>query len=548
MKKVLLLFMGVLALNTHAQKDLSASPYSYEVSAPYRVIDGDKFYFPRGNEVMSVKFSDLDIYIQKFDASQPALVAEKHYPDYLPKHYKIEKVMETGNRHLLFYSSWDGNNKQERLFAQAINFDKGELEGEAKLLLKVDGKITGVPLVNSVWGITIGVREQFSILPTHDKKNFLVEYRKRPAKKNDKKSHDVIGLHAFDADLTPLFNKEVTMPYTERRMNNLDFQIDNNGNLFLLAKVFHDDSNKDRKSRSDDEANYHIELFTIPAGSDQIKISKLENKDKFITGLWIFDTPNGELVAGGYYNNGKGRKISKTCDGIITFRMSSEGDISDVRTYEIPVSLISEYESKSTQRRNERKEDSGEGAKLTDLMLKDMVVRADGSIILVGEQNFVIKHTTPNGGPGMGYSTHYTYYYNDIFVSKINPDGSLGWMKKIPKEQVGTNGRGGMGYKFFSSNDQHFFVFLDNVKNIDLPLDKKPAPHTDGKGGYITAVKISDHDGSFVKGSVLNARDMEDFKLYQIHMNRIVKTGENTFVMEAYKKKKEDVMIKVMLN
>ena len=34
-------------------------------------------------------------------------------------------------------------------------------------------------------------------------------------------------------------------------MNNLDYQLDNDGNLYLLTKVFHDDSNQDKKSKKD---------------------------------------------------------------------------------------------------------------------------------------------------------------------------------------------------------------------------------------------------------------------------------------------------------
>ena len=41
---------------------------------------------------------------------------------------------------------------------------------------------------------------------------------------------------------------------------------------------------------------------------------------------------------------------------------------------------------------------------------------------------------------------------------------------------------------------------------------------------------------------------MEDFKIYQFSTNRIVKTAENAFLLEVYKKQKEDIMIKVDLN
>jgi len=44
------------------------------------------------------------------------------------------------------------------------------------------------------------------------------------------------------------------MPYTERRMNLLDFAVDGEGHGYMLAKVFHDDSNKDKKKKRDKDA------------------------------------------------------------------------------------------------------------------------------------------------------------------------------------------------------------------------------------------------------------------------------------------------------
>ena len=71
--------------------------------------------------------------------------------------------------------------------------------------------------------------------------------------------------------------------------------------------------------------------------------------------------------------------------------------------------------------------------------------------------------------------------------------------EKIPKAQKGVNGKGGMSCRYFSANNGHYFVFLDNVKNTGLNPDKSPAAHLDGKGGYLTALKIADTDESLQK-------------------------------------------------
>ena len=161
-----------------------------------------------------------------------------------------------------------------------------------KLMFQVDGKIAGTMTRSGgfMGGFSLSVQDKFDIFRSYDKKNILVQYRKKPEVKNDKKSFDIIGLAAFDNMLNEISNREVTMPYTERRMNNLDYQLDNDGNLYLLVKVFHDDSNDDKKKKKDVVANYHLELFLIKNGSVKIEISKFENKEKFITKLWIFDS------------------------------------------------------------------------------------------------------------------------------------------------------------------------------------------------------------------------------------------------------------------
>jgi hypothetical protein len=541
-KKLLFsLLFSLPILQGYSQKELSTD-YKYEVSSPYKVRDAEsKRYFSQGNEVMAIKF-DKKIYIQKFNADKPEFISEKEFENkkVFPKKHIFEAVEEINKRFYVFYSLYDKDSEKEQLYAQEVDFAKGEFTGSASLLLEVQEKITLTSYSEPGY--------KFSILPTLDKKSFLVTYSKKPEFKNDKKSFDIIGLYSFDGNLKKISNTEITMPYTERRMDNLDYQIDNKANLYMLTKVYHDDSNDDKKSRNDTIANYHIELFTLRTDSDKMNITKIENKEKFITRLWMFDLPAGGSFIGGYYNNGKGRNFEENCDGIILFKIKEDGSLADQFTYEIPLDLINEYKTEKEQKKNAKKEEKGEGAKITNLKLKDLVMHKDGSIIIAGEQEYTITTTSTSFSNGSS-STHTStsYFYNDIVVTKINPDGKLGWMKKIPKYQRGGLGKGGMSYKFFSNETDNFFVFLDNVKNIDLPLDKSPAMHSDRHGGYLTAVKINEQSGEITKGSILNAREIEDFELYQFSVDRLIKTSNTTFVLEAYKKKKEDVMIKVTL-
>lgn len=544
MKKIVLLLLMVSAFG-FAQKKLSKD-YSYTVSEPYKVFDAsDKIYFARGNESLAIKFDGKEVLIQKFDSEKPAFVSQKLYEKFFPKNYSLEDVLEIGNKYYVFYSSWNGDEDKEQLFSVEIDFDKGEFLSP-KLMFQVNGKIAGMftGMGSGFMSFKFSVSDKFDFLRSHDKNKILVQYRKKPEVKNDKKSYDVIGLAAFDSELNEISNREIKMPYTERRMNNLDYQLDNEGNLYLLTKVFHDDSNDDKKRKRDEEANYHLELFFLKNGTSEFKISKFENKEKFITKLWLFDSPKDFTICGGFYSNGKGDLDDS--DGLLAFKIDKSGNIYDDVYHDIPVEILNQYESKKTKKKNEKKDRKGDEAKFSDLVLKDLIINNDGSVVLIGEQDFVVVHTTSSMNGGV--RTYYTYHYNDILVTKIGADGKMDWMKKIPKAQKGGRGRGGMSYQYFGSNNHHYLVFLDNVKNIDLPEDKTPALHSDGQGGYLTAVKIADNDGTLSKSSILNGRDIEDFQMHQFAVNRVFKTSENTFMLEVYKKKKEDVMIKVTLN
>ena len=449
----------------------------------------------------------------------------------------------------MFYSSWNGKDDQEQLFSVALDFEKGVLSTTHKPIVIIDGKLTGGSSFHffggSLRGMINGTQDKFDFMLSHDKSKMLVQYVKKPEIKNDKKSYNVIGLVAFDENLNKVSEREIKMPYTERRMDNLDYQLDNEGNMYLLVKVYHDDSNDDKKRNKDEFANYHLELFYIKNGSSDIEISKFDNKDKFVNKLWMFDSSNDFLVCGGYFSNGKGEELSDS-DGVLAFKIDRNGKIYDETFHSIPIELINQYESKKTKKRNEKKEEKGIEAKIPNLELKNIIINDDGSLVLIGEQDFFVTRTSMRADGST--RTYTSFHYNDIFITKIGVDKDLKWMKKIPKSQAGGMGIGGMSFKYCNSNNYHYLVFLDNVKNIDLPIDETPAGHRDGMGGYLTAVKVSDSDGSLSKSSILNGREIEDFQMHQFAVSRVFQTSQNSFMFEVYKKKKEDVMIKVTLN
>lgn len=509
-----------------AQVQLS-SDYSYNVSEPYKLFDAErKLYLSKNNEVMVLKFARKEVLIQKFNTEKPSLVKEKTYQNFFPENYSVEKIIESNDKYYFIFSSWDGNKEKEQLFFVAIDFSKGEFIGTPKLLFQVNGKIQG----EYTGAFVVG--NKFDIMQSQDKKNIVVQYKKMPLIKDDAKSFAIIGLYTYDGNLNKVSGNEITMPYTERRMKIMDCELDNSGNLYMINKVYHNDTKKDKSDGKDIKINYHIELFLIKAGSIKIEVSKFENKDKFINELHFFGTDKDFLVCSGFYGDG-GDAGDWRNNGITTFKVKSDGRIFDQVFQKIPSEVVIQYEREKDKKWHKEQQRKGNPVGLPDLVLRDLRINEDGSFVIIGEE--------------YDWDSDLGATYSDILVSKIKADGELAWMKRIPKEQKSSGGET-LSFKYFNMNGNHYFVFLDNIKNIDLPLNKEPFIYKDGKEGYLTAVKIADSDGALSKGSILNVKDVNGFETDQFVATKFFKTSENSFMLEVRQNHKENEMIKVSLN
>ena len=322
------------------------------------------------------------------------------------------------------------------------------------------------------------------------------------------------------------------MPYTEKEMNNIAYGVTKDGNAYMLAYI---------------NASKTFELLNITSDL-KIKPNKI-NLDGtfFFQELKLKETADGNLICIGFYANGVDFKmnwggsgaLSLNTNGILSFTIDKTGKVISKYDLAFPIELINQYESKRAKEKNDKREGEGK-AGINDLKLIDVVYGTDGSTIIIGEQQYVRNEM-------YGTSMRNIWYYADMVATKFDSKGTVLWMKKLPKTQIGLQGKGGLSVRYIKGQGASYLLYLDNVKNANLKLEEVPEKHTDGKGGYLTAYKIDDATGAIEKHSIFDITDIKGTEAYQFRTPRIFDAADKVFMLEVYIKGKEDTMIKMEL-
>jgi len=495
---------------------------------------GDSYELPKKHADLGFIGNEDDGYVQVGHASHRSLSFQKFSTALkltsentvdlkdMPNDYQNVAFTKIKDKYYWIFCTWERSDEKERLFAQEIDIKNAKLLGSAKQLCATS-KLTGTTMGSGLWGVTVSKTPKWNLYYSVDSNKILVQYQKRREERRDIKNKDVIGFQVFDAYLNKIWGKEIRMPYTEARMDNEDFDVDKDGNVYTLAKVYATEKGDKKKP------NYQMEILKWSKDNNDVTKIPFKFTDKFVSAARMTKGFDGSLLVVGFYSDKKMRALrsgsmfegsstrhmSYSADGVFLLKLDEQsGELSSVKkgTYEFPEEVLSEFESARTRRRNERKDDD-DNLEAQNMVLRNIIFNSDGSIQVFGEEAYsvTIRTTTQTSGFGGAGSVSSTttreYYYNDILAMSIGADGELKWVTKVPKHQHGENsGQAGMSFKLFPHNNNQYLFFMDNMKNIDLPVDEAPKQHVDGRGGVLMVVKI-DENGKKSKAKIFDVRE-----------------------------------------
>lgn len=529
----------LIGLFTSAQEIKTSEDFDVQLSKPYRVIDAyEKRYESSDEYVVALKITKTVVNVQSFDIETLTQKGSNEYKDF-SRDTEFEYFTELSGKFYLIYSSYDRRADKEQLFRREIDPKTAKFKNSGELLIEVNGKIAG-DLYSGPW-YNYKTTNKYRIERSREKEKLLVLYRLSPEKRADNKNYDNIGLHVFDSNLSQQWEKVIEMPHTEKKMDYFDRSVNADGDVYILAKVYNDETTDDMKSKRSEDPNYHMELFLVKAGGADIKKEKIIIEGKFINSLMLYEATKDFMVIGGYYQD-PGTKYGVS--GVYLIKVKKDGELYDQYYHEIPLEILNQNVRKVEARKNSRDEEKGKSS-FKNLLLKRIVTAEDGSVVLIGEQ-YELEIRTSTSANGSVY-TYITHHYDNILITRIGVDGKLNWMHKIPKEQKGKSKPGGMSFQYMNNGDSHYLLYLDNIKNLNLEKDEDPALHLNGSGGYLTSAKIEHGSGISSKHSLFDVRDVKGIEADQFETNRIVQLSDNEIAVEVYKKKKEDIWIRVKL-
>jgi hypothetical protein len=496
MKHRLLLFAVVLLLSIAGQAQTKTTKvdltWGEEQSTSRRVVmddiigsDEEGIYIikrtPRGETPILIESYGNDMLLKKSVAVPLGEKRESRVYQY---------ATQIDGELILFSTLLDNRSKVNMLFAQTIH----------KKTLNLSSKLTKIGAIEYD-GRSKRNSGSFTYTISNDEKRILIYYN-LPQERDE---NEKFSYHILDKDLNLLWEKKITLPYENELFSVVDYDIQENGDLYLLSKIFKDKAKAIRKGKP----NYQYQIIAYTdQGENKIEYP-VNLEDKFLIDMKIAIHLDGDIICGGFYSDNGTTTISGSY--FLKIDESTKSIVSK-SFKEFELDFITQNMTDKDKRRTQKRKAKGKEVDLFQYGLEDIVLKEDGGAILIGEQYFVRVVTTTDGQGNV--STSYHYFYNDILVLNINADGEIEWAEKIAKRQHTVNDGGYFSsYALAITGDKINFIFNDNAKNLassKMTRGKAKGVVYEFTKNNRTSVAVLvqiDGDGRQVKEALFNAKD-----------------------------------------
>jgi hypothetical protein len=360
----------------------------------------------------------------------------------------------------------DRKNKNNIFLVTKLNAETLLPEGESKKLAEI-----GYESKRNIGG--------FNYVLSRDQSKILI-FSDNPDKTAEQESY---SLKVFDSNMNLLWEKEDKLPYNAGFFNAEQYYVNNAGDAYIIGTEFMERTVSKRSGKP----TYKYHILAYYDDGRQMKDYELALENKFITDLRFDILPSGEMVTAGFYSE-QGRF---TAAG--TFYMSIDPITRKAKNTSVKgfsFDFVTETFNTRQKKRANKRAQKGLEAELTDYVIREMLVKPDGGIVILAEQYYYYVTSYYNPQTRM-YSYTYHYFYNDVVAVSVDNSGNIEWNTRVRKYQHTTND-GGYYSSFVSAvvKDKIYLIFNDSPKNMATGVDLNKTLWPLGRGRDIAAAIV----------------------------------------------------------
>ena len=418
------------------------------------------------------------------------------------KNTNLKGFEKFGNNIFLIFTVYDKSTKNTSMIAQKVNPDNLS-RGAVITLANFEADSKSDQAVSS-------------FIRSSDSTKVMVFAEGPERKKENKKLFFTI----FDNDLKKIWTKEAELPFLEKFCYIYDFDMSNDGKVFVAVKHYDKEVSKQsikRNSRKVPSYVYEMHIFSDKTPAPKVITFNLG--DNFIHGTKIAFNKNGTITVAGLYK----KKYSGNITGSFYANLDPiTNEIKNPKMVEFPTEMLTLVDKDNFG--TDSKSDPG---LYDEFRIRQILTRANGSVDLIAEY-YDLDIVSRTSGGTLSYTTYeYHYYYGDIINTNIDKDGKATFTR-LPKNQKFINSTIFMGVYGFIHKDNLVLLYNDDKDNVDRDLSKKPDDIMKFKNSVFVAATI-DMKGNLSRQAIFSNDDDDYITL----PTRTIKATDNSYIIVA---------------
>jgi hypothetical protein len=326
---------------------------------------------------------------------------------------------------LVFFSFQNEEKKSHYLFSRSVNPATLELNDDSKMIAELDYS-----------GISKYKRTSVQYETSEDESKIMFFYTVL----NRKNEPLRFAIHVYDNELNSIWQNSVSPKFKEGVFSYKQFRVDNNGDVYLLGAHYADKKNYFDSAKFNDHDFFSKDTYFTDVPNFTYQLYKFSNNgakeasldihldSKFIRSM-NFTVLNGKTRVNGIFSDPE----TISARGAFAFNLDVEsGKKTEIGIETFSVELIEKgFSEKQLNRFRRSIKDKSEYDPF-DYIISEVKTLSDGTKYYTAEQ-FITGTKKEQSGNQVTYTP--IYFYNNVFVIRLNADNSINSIDKISKSQ-----------------------------------------------------------------------------------------------------------------